>query len=94
MKGGYQIIDLRETNFTAATAVTIPGVYEQIEGNYNKPLLLEGFSIGDIEYNATWVNKTVDSTNFKLSGVSGYDVTVTPDDKVTFTVITSGGDTE
>lgn len=33
-KGGYKLIDFKETNITLAKPSTIKGVYEAIENNY------------------------------------------------------------
>lgn len=92
MKGGYQIIDFRGVDFTVGTATKVDGVYERIEGNYNKALLIENFSIGGVEQNATWVVETTNSANYVLIGLSGYNITVTNADNVTVTAITSGGE--
>ena len=46
-KGGYKLIDFKETNITLATPSTIKGVYEAIENNYRKPTLITGLVIGN-----------------------------------------------
>ncbi len=42
-KGGYQIVDFKGLQLSAAET-TIPGIYETIEGNYNKELLASGLN--------------------------------------------------
>lgn len=53
MRGGYQIVDLGGINYQAGQSKTVPGVYDKIEGNYYKPILLTnmvqfGHRIGDV----------------------------------------------
>lgn len=55
MKGGYQIIDLKNTKLTVGTQATIPGVWDAIEGNYRKPTLLSNLVVGDTEYTDSYV---------------------------------------
>lgn len=48
MVGGYQIIDLKSTNFTIGVGVVVKGVYALIEGT-KKAKLFENFSIAGVE---------------------------------------------
>lgn len=50
MIGGYQIISLKNINLESGTPVTIPGVWDALEGNYRKPILLSGIQIANVEY--------------------------------------------
>lgn len=45
IRGGYQIIDLEGVALTV-DQVTIPGLYEVLEGNNGKPILISGVNIG------------------------------------------------
>ena len=54
-KGGYKIIDLKNTNLTLSGA-NIKGLYEEIESNYRKPILLSGIIINGYEYADQMVN--------------------------------------
>lgn len=88
-KGGYQILDLKGNNFTVGEAVTIDGIYEKIEGNYHKALLLENFSLSEIEQNATWVVAATGDSNYTLTGLSGHTVTVTQENEITIEEVAS-----
>lgn len=55
-KGGYKLIDFKETNITLDTPSIIKGVYEAIENNYRKPTLITGLVIGNVEKEDTFVN--------------------------------------
>lgn len=84
MKGGYKIIDLKETNFTLATASKVEGVYEAIESNYHKPTLLENFSIAGVEQTAQYVTFITSGSNLVANINNGSQtVTVANDDNVT-----------
>lgn len=80
--GGYQIINLKNTALTAGTPATIKGVYEAIEGNYDKPCLLHGISIAGTTYPDAYVTPTVSASNYTFA-VYGYTFTITGDDVVT-----------
>lgn len=82
LKGGYQIIDLKGENLTE-NAVTIPGIYDSIEGNYHKPLLLSGIVIGGIERPDVYTSASVNSSNYVLPLYNG-SITVTSENLVTY----------
>ena len=63
MKGGYKIIDLKNTNFTLSTGMTIEGVHEKVENNYYKALLVENFQIGGVEQVAQFVTFTTSGSD-------------------------------
>lgn len=86
MKGGYKIIDLKNTALADGVAATIPGIYEQIEGNYRKPLLLEGIQLDGVEYPAAYIEPVVSSDDYVFN-LYGYTFEITDDDAVTATVI-------
>lgn len=51
IKGGYKLIDFKETNITVGgNAVTVAGVYNAIESAYRKQIVLTGLSIGGVEH--------------------------------------------
>lgn len=83
LKGGYKIIDLHGKNISA-DAVTIPNIYEEIEGNYYKPLLLSGIVISDIERADVFISVISNSGNYVIS-IYGGTITITPENTVTFT---------
>ena len=52
IKGGYKLIDLKDSKLTVGgEGVTVKGIYNSIENSYNKPLILTGIHIGGIERN-------------------------------------------
>lgn len=90
-KGGYKIIDLKNTNFTVDEASTVKGVYEALESSYRKPILLSNIVIGGVERSDRFIIFSTSEGNFVSENIwsAGYDTlrcTVTPDDEVTFTV--------
>ena len=48
-KGGYQIIDFENREFTVNVGQVFQGVYDKIEGT-RKPLLISGFHYEGVEY--------------------------------------------
>lgn len=89
MKGGYRIIDLKNTDITVSgDAVKVEGVHQSIEANYRKPIILSGITLGGLEKPDAWVNFYVSGTDYK--GVIGktdagadLTITITDDDMVT-----------
>ena len=60
-KGGYQILDLKNTNFALGTGKVIAGAFETIRGT-KKPILVSGIKIAAKKYNDTYVDFTVGMT--------------------------------
>lgn len=91
MRGGYQIVDLKETNITVDN-VTIDGVYNQIENSHQKPLLFYGLMISGIELGSRYPDGiTNDGGSYNVyfalkpsaaNGSRGYYLTITSDDEV------------
>ena len=82
MKGGYKIIDLGGVKFIAdGAAMMIDGIHDSIEARYNKPILLEGLVVGDIEYPAIWVVPTVAGGSFVINAYT-FVITVEDTDAV------------
>lgn len=85
-KGGYQIIDLHDTNFTAGgAAMMIDGIHEKIEGSYRKPILMSGLTIGGVEYPDAYVEMKVNESAYTTTAY-GYDIKIENTDAVTITV--------
>lgn len=80
MKGGYQIIDFKERNLTG-NSVIIPGVYESIEGNYYKPILLSGLVIDGIERSSVFAIPQIIGGNYEFF-VYDERITITSEDSV------------
>ena len=60
-KGGYQILDLKNTNFALGTGAVVEGAYGKIAGT-KKPILVSGIVIAGTEYHDTYVDFTVNNT--------------------------------
>lgn len=88
IKGGYKLIDLKDSKFTVGgDGITIKGIYNSIENSYNKPLILTGINIGGIEKNDVFVDFAVDSGSY-VANISGTEkITITNADLVTITAI-------
>lgn len=86
MKGGYQILDFKNENFTLGTAKNFSGIYDMIERS-NKVFLIEDVIIGNVENKPYFVQFYVDSDDF-VADFGKYVITVDDDDKVTFTAKT------
>lgn len=82
IKGGYKIIDFRDTEFeTGGATMMLNGIYDSIEGNYRKPLLLAGLNIDGKEYNDTFAEVAVNESQF-IFKVYGKVITITDTDAV------------
>lgn len=83
-KGGYQMVCLGGKSLTSGTAVSIPGTWNAIEGNYHKPILLTGIVISNVEVADVYVCFT--GSGPYVAAVPGLGTfSVANDDKVTFT---------
>lgn len=87
LKGGYKIIDLKDVNLiTDEAAVKIDGIYEAIEGNYRKPLLVSGLTIDGVEKADFFAIATISDSSFEIK----YDtkkITISDADEVIITNI-------
>lgn len=88
IKGGYKLIDLKDSKFTVGgDGITIKGIYNSIENSYNKPLILTGINIGGIEKNDVFVDFAVDSGSYVANISATEKITITNADLVTITAI-------
>lgn len=88
IKGGYKLIDLKDSKFTVGgEGITIKGIYNSIENSYNKPLILTGINIGGIEKNDVFVDFAVDSGSYVANISATEKITITNADLVTITAI-------
>lgn len=91
IKGGYKLIDFKETNITVGgDAVTIAGVYSAIESSYRKPIVLTGLSIGGVEHKDVFCNfEHGENVYHGLFGITTNNeflfISITNDDAVTLT---------
>lgn len=88
---GYQIISLRDTPFyTNGATMMLDGIYEQIENNNRKPILLDGIVIDDIERPAIYADRQIVGTSFVFD-VYGKRITITDTDAVSVSNTTDAG---
>ena len=80
-KGGYQILDLKNTNFALGTGALVAGAFETIRGT-KKPILVSGIVIAGTEYHDTYVDFTVVSTAFE-GIIYGKKISIASTDTVT-----------
>lgn len=80
-KGGYQILDLKNTNFTLGTGAVVAGVYGKIAGT-KKPVLVSGIVIAGTEYHDAYVDFTINNTAFE-GIIYGKKITIANTDTVT-----------
>lgn len=80
-KGGYQIVDLGGKSFTLGTGIVIDGAYDKIKGT-RKPIYVSGIVIAGVEYHDTYVDFTVNQTNFEGT-IYGKKIVVQNNDTVT-----------
>lgn len=80
-KGGYQIIDLKNTPLTSGSgAMVIDGIYSSIEST-NKAILVSGIVIDGVEHNDTFVELTEDGSNY-VGTMYGKTITIQDNDVV------------
>lgn len=82
LKGGYHIVDFKDTPITTGTGVTVIGVYESIESSHRKPILLSGITIDGVEKPDCFVDCEVSDSNYTFSAY-GKSFTITQTDEVT-----------
>lgn len=82
-KGGYQIIDLKNKQLTSGTGMVYEGIYDLIEGT-RKAILVSGLNVGGTEYHDTFVDFTVNGSNFEGT-IYGKTITISDTDVVTVT---------
>lgn len=88
IKGGYKLIDLKDSKFTVGgDGITVKGIYNSIENSYNKPLILTGINIGGIEKNDIFIDFAVDSGNYVANISATEKITITNADLVTIATI-------
>lgn len=81
VKGGYKIINLNDTEIDTTNGTTIGGIYESIENNYRKPLMLSGIVIDSVEKPDIYIEVTSAENSFTFTAY-GKTYTVTNDNLV------------
>lgn len=77
-KGGYKIIDFKNIEIKE-TATEFPEIYEEIEGNYGKLLILSGIHIDGVDYPD--VAPVIDLVGDEYHACIGHSVAVSGDTK-------------
>lgn len=95
---GFQNIDLSGQNFYPLITVVVPGVYATFIKCNGKPVIISNFSIqqtdqspkilADYKITKTSVMGSFITEVSLVDGVTGYTITIEPNDKVTFNKIT------
>lgn len=84
-KGGYQILDLKNTNFALGTGAVVAGAFETIRGT-KKPILVSGIVIAGARYNDAYVDFTIGKTGNIIAfegTIHGKKIKITNTDIVT-----------
>lgn len=87
IKGGYKLIDLKDSKLTVGKGVTVKGIYNSIENSYNKPLILTGINIGGIERNDVFIDFNNYSGSYVANISATEKITITNADLVTIAII-------
>lgn len=83
VKGGYQIIDLKNKTLTSGVGMVFDGVYNKVEGT-RKPILVSGLNVGGTEYHDSFVDFTVAGTAY-TGTIYGKTIKIEDTDTVTVT---------
>lgn len=88
--GGYKIVDLGDVDFNSnGTPHTIKGVYEKVENNYRKSVLLSGLTINGVERVDRYMTFSVDNGDYVgfivLTNWDALEIRITSEDVVTIT---------
>lgn len=88
IKGGYKLIDLKDSKLTVGgDGVIVKGVYNSIKNSYNKPLILTGINIGGVERNDILIDFAFNSGNYVANISPTEKITITNADLVTVATI-------
>lgn len=83
LKGGYQIIDLKNKELESGVGMVFDGIYDKIEGT-RKAILISGLNVGGTEYHDTFVELAVNGSNYEGT-IYGKTITISDVDVVTVT---------
>lgn len=85
IKGGYKIIDFKDTPFiTGGATMMIEGIYDTVEASYRKPLLLSGLNIDGTEHSDVYATPALSGSNFVFTAY-GKIITIQDTDAVSVT---------
>lgn len=87
MNGGYKMVSLKDHNFTPNVGATIKGIYDSIENNYRKNILLTDIVINSIERTERFITFGHTSNYYEgymaISDNVNYRIRITDEDVVT-----------
>lgn len=89
MRGGYIILDLKNTAFTSAEAANVAGAYDAASNPYGKATLVSGLVVGDVAYPDFYATFVASGSSYEASVVIGGEtitIEVEDGDDVTVTV--------
>lgn len=80
-KGGYQILDLQNIDFTVDTPQTVVGAHGTLEATH-KPIYVSGLVVGSIEQRDGYVDFAVNSTSY-VGTLGKHTITISDTDEIT-----------
>lgn len=83
MRGGYQIIDLKNKNLTDGVGMVYDDVYDTMEGT-RKTVLITGMQVDDVEYRDCYVDFTLTGKAY-IGAIHGKEIKIEDTDVVTIT---------
>lgn len=83
MRGGYQIIDLKNKNLTDGVGTKYDNVYDAMKGT-KKTVLITGMKVNDVEYRDCYVDFTLSGTAY-VGTIYGKQIKIENTDVVTIT---------
>lgn len=88
LKGGFLCLSLENKNIASGSNITLEGIYDKLEGNYGKAVMLGDIKLDNVEMSAQLASCVVSGSNYILTFVadtSAYVLTVDDTDKVSYT---------
>lgn len=83
MRGGYKIINFKNVPLeTGGATMMVDGIYEEIEGNHHKAIMISNLVLDGIEINETFVNPIIAGATFRLPLNNNKSIIITDADAV------------
>lgn len=89
-KGGYQILDVHNINFTSGSGVQVEGIGEAVTRGFGKRFVVSGMSIAGTKYPDFEVILTSSDNDTFSGSFPGYTITIVASTN-TVTVTTAAG---
>lgn len=89
IRGGYQIVNLHNKQFTSGQESNVDGVYDIAVSQYGKPTLISGLNVGGVAYPDFFAPALAGNDELTLRVVIGGNtitIVIDSDDNVTVTV--------